>query len=260
MPLTVLGLITMPSVFHHPYPTDCFHHVPNTMTQEKASYQDRKEQLPYWLENSNPFPVFPISCTPLIHQKSSSHYSSFKSKQRLKIPQKGGFIFKKPPSSSLYLFPVADSVSVSFQNSDSSLKIIGFYIKIFVSYLRPPKPSPPPRPLWSGIFEDSTFSSHPYTRVHEDYRGNFLLFWRSQFTEKKWWRNCRNCYFYTQGVPRSPETVSLFYLISNNRLKNPSNQAQVYYDRTFITSSTRDISNSKGKRRKHKRKGKKESK
>lgn len=195
MPPTVHGLITTLSLFHHPYPTDCFHQVPNAMTQEKASYQDNKEQLSYWLDNPNPFPASPISCTPFIHQKSSSHYSSFKSKQRLKIPQKGGFILKKPPSSTLYLFPVADSVSVSFQESDSSLKIIGCYIIICVLYWRPPKPSPPPYPLWSGISEDSTFSNHPYTQVYEDYRGNFLLFWISQFTQKKWWRNCRNCYF-----------------------------------------------------------------
>lgn len=183
MPLTVLGLITMLFLFHYPYPTDCFYHVPNSMTQEKTSYQNRKEQLPYWLETLNPFPAYPISCTTFIHQKSSSHYSSFKSKQRLKIAQKGGFILKKSPSSTLYLFPVADSVSLSFQESDSSLKIIRCYIIICVLYLRPPKPSPPPHPLWSGIFEDSTFSSRPYTQVHEDYRGNFLLSWRSHWGE-----------------------------------------------------------------------------
>lgn len=112
MPLTVLGLITMLSLFHYSYPTDCFYHVPNAMTQEKTSYQNRKEQLLYQLETPNPFPASPISCTPFIHQNSSSHYSSFKNKQRLKIPQKEGFILKKSPSSTLYLFPVADCLCV----------------------------------------------------------------------------------------------------------------------------------------------------
>lgn len=153
----------MPSLFHYPYRTDCFYQVPKAMTQEKASYQDREEQLSYWLENPNPFPESPISCTPFIHQKASSHYSSFKSKQILKIPQKRGFIFKKAPSSTLYLFPAADSVSVSFQESDSSLKTTGCCIIICVLDLRPPKPALPPHPLGSGIFEDSASSSLPYT-------------------------------------------------------------------------------------------------
>lgn len=152
----------MPSLFHYLYLTDCFYQVPKAMTQEKASYQDREEQLSNWLENPNPFPESPISCTPFT-KKSSSHYSSFKSKQILKIPQKGSFIFKKAPSSTLYLFPAADSVSVSFQESDSSLKTIGCYIIICVLDLRPPKPAHPRHPLGSGIFEDSASSSLPYT-------------------------------------------------------------------------------------------------
>lgn len=170
MPPTVHGLITTLSLFHHPYPTDCFHHVPNATTQEKASYQDKKEQLSYWLDNPNPFPASPISCTPFIHQKSSSHYSSFKSKQRLKIPQKGGFILKKPPSSTLYLFPVADSVSVSFQESDSSLKIIGYYIIICVLYWRPAKPSPPPTHCDLGSLRTPPFPvihTHRFMRITE---------------------------------------------------------------------------------------------
>lgn len=162
--------MTMLSLFHYPYRTDCFYQVPKAMTQEKASYQDREERLSYWLENPNPFPESPISCTPFIHQKTSSHYSSFKSKQILKTPQKGGFkkkkggfILKKAPSSTLYLSPAADSVSVSFQESDSSLKTIGCYIIICALYLRPPKPAHSPHPLGSGIFEDSASSSLPYT-------------------------------------------------------------------------------------------------
>lgn len=89
---------------------------------------------------------------------------------KIKNSTERGFILEKPPSSTLYLFPVADSVSVSFQESDSSLKIIGYYIIICVLYRRPPKTSPPPTHCDLGSLRTPPFPvihTHRFMRITE---------------------------------------------------------------------------------------------
>lgn len=187
----------MPSLFHYPYPTGCFYHVPNAMTQEKASHKDRKEELPHSLEHPSPFPESLISPIPSIHPKSSSHYTSCRSYQRWKIPWYGGLILKKPHSSSecirpsntwLYLCILPRELFQSKNNRLRSPSV--FCIWVLPGFHLHHIPSM----IWDfwGLLTFPAIHTHSVMGITW---GSFFLFWRCQCIEGKRWKKYRNFHF-----------------------------------------------------------------